>query len=139
MPRERMIVDALTNMHGNSFTMLRLLRDGVLSIVDEDRQLANGKAYREKHLRPHRQVEPTQNVEWDRRNAVDSSHTIKVDETSYSDTRAEFVCWSRTSAFVFAAVWAQACGLRAPKHVRHYRAFLGLEASPIVPLFALVF
>ena len=37
---ERMVVDALTKRHGNSVTMLRLLRDGVLSIVDEDRELA---------------------------------------------------------------------------------------------------
>ena len=39
-PHERMVVDALTKRHGNSVTMLRLLRDGVLSIVDEDRELA---------------------------------------------------------------------------------------------------
>ena len=68
--------------------MLRLLRDGVLSIVDEDRELANRKTYREKHkrnLRPHRQLEPAQTVEWDRRNSVGCSHTIRADEISYSD------------------------------------------------------
>ena len=40
--------------------MLRLLRDGVLSIVDEDQELAIRNTIREKHkrnLRPHRQVE----------------------------------------------------------------------------------
>ena len=39
--------------------MLRLLRDGVLSIVDEDRELAMRKVYREtrkRNLRPHRQI-----------------------------------------------------------------------------------
>ena len=36
LPHERMVVDALTKRHNNSVTMLRLLRDGVLSIVDED-------------------------------------------------------------------------------------------------------
>ena len=36
VPHERMVVDALTKRHGNSVTMLRLMRDGVLSIVDED-------------------------------------------------------------------------------------------------------
>ena len=35
VPHERMVVDALTKSHGNSVTMLQLLRDGVLSIVDE--------------------------------------------------------------------------------------------------------
>ena len=39
VPHERMVVDALTKRHGNSVTMLRLLRDGVLSIVDEDQEL----------------------------------------------------------------------------------------------------
>ena len=39
VPHERMVVDALTKRHGNSVTMLRLMRDGVLSIVDEDREL----------------------------------------------------------------------------------------------------
>ena len=81
VPHERMVVDALTKRHGNSVTMLQLLRDGVLSIVDEDRELANRKTYREEHnLRPCRQLEPAQNVEWDRRNAVGCSHTIKADE-----------------------------------------------------------
>ena len=40
VPHERMVVDAMTKRHGNSVSMLRLLRDGVLSIVDEDRELA---------------------------------------------------------------------------------------------------
>ena len=39
VPHERLVVDALTKRRGNSVTMLRLLRDGVLSIVDEDREL----------------------------------------------------------------------------------------------------
>ena len=78
-----MVVDALTQRHGNSVTMLQLLRDGVLFIVDEDRELANRKTYREKYKRnqrPHRQLEPAQNLEWDRRDAVGCSHTIKADE-----------------------------------------------------------
>ena len=36
MPYERTVVVALTKRHGHSVTMLQLLRDGVLSIVDED-------------------------------------------------------------------------------------------------------
>ena len=61
---ERMVVDALTKRHRNSITMLRLLRDGVLSILDEDRELANRKTDREKrrrNLRPHRQCGPSTN------------------------------------------------------------------------------
>ena len=45
--------------------MLRLLRDGVLSIVDEDQELAMRKVYRETHgrnLRPRQQV---QIVSWE--------------------------------------------------------------------------
>ena len=38
VPHERMVVDALTKRQGNSVSMLRLLRDGVLSVVDEDRE-----------------------------------------------------------------------------------------------------
>ena len=88
VPHERMVVDALTKRHGNSVTMLRLLRDGVLSIVDEDRELAMRKVYRETHkrnLRPHEQVEQAQTGEHDRRNVVVCSHTIKVDEAGGSD------------------------------------------------------
>ena len=72
-PHERMVVDALTKRHGNSVAMLPLFRDGVLSIVDEDRELATRRVYRETHkrdLRPHQQVEPAQTGEYDRRNAV---------------------------------------------------------------------
>ena len=88
VPLERMVVDALTKRHGNSVTMLRLLRDGVLSIVDEDRELAVRKAHRETHkrnLRPQQQVEQAQTGEYDRRNAVGCSHTIKTDGASGSD------------------------------------------------------
>ena len=88
LPHERMVVDALTKRHVNSVTMLRLLRDGILPIVDEDQELAIRETYRETHernLRPHRQVEQTQSVEWDRRNAVVCSHTIKADEISWSE------------------------------------------------------
>ena len=83
-----MVVDALTKSHWNSVTMLRLLRDGVLSSVDEDRELAITKVYRETHkrnLRPHQQVEQAQTGEYDQRNAVGCSHTIKADEASGSD------------------------------------------------------
>ena len=86
VPHERMVVDALPRRHGNSVTMLRLLRDGVLSIVDEDRELAMRKVYRETHkrnLQPHRQVEQAQTGEYVRRNAVGCSHTIKVDEAQW--------------------------------------------------------
>ena len=90
MPHERMVVDALTKRHVNSVTiLLRLLRDGVLSIVDEDRELAMRKVYPETHkrnLRPHRQVERAQTVECYRRNAVGCSHTIESDEISCSDS-----------------------------------------------------
>ena len=81
VPHERMVVDALTKKH--------LLRDGVLSIVDEDRELAMRKVFRETHKRnsrPHRQLEQAQTVEWDRRNAVGCCHTIKADETIGSDS-----------------------------------------------------
>ena len=40
VPHERMVVDALMKRHGNGVTMLRLMRDGVLSVVDEDGELA---------------------------------------------------------------------------------------------------
>ena len=63
VPHERMVVDASMKRHGNTVTMLRLLRDGVLSIVDEDRELAMRKVYRETHkrnLRPHQRVEQAQ-------------------------------------------------------------------------------
>ena len=43
VPHERVVVDALTKRHGDSITMLRLLRHGVLSIVDEDQELAMRK------------------------------------------------------------------------------------------------
>ena len=72
--------------------MLRLLRDGVLSIVDEDRELAMRKVYRDTHkrnLRPHQQVEQAQTEEYNRRNVVGCSHTIKVDEASGSDPRPQ--------------------------------------------------
>ena len=88
VPHERMVVDALTKWHGNSVTVLRLLRYGVLSIVDEDRELTMRKVYRETHkrnLRPHQQVEQAQTGENDRRNAVGCSHTIKVDEANGCD------------------------------------------------------
>ena len=83
-----MVVDALTKRHGNSVTMLRLLRDGVLSIADQDRELATRKVHRETHkrnLRPHQQVEQAQTGEYNRRDVVGCSHTIKVDEGSGSD------------------------------------------------------
>ena len=68
--------------------MLRLLRDGVLSIVDEDRELATRKVFRETHkrnLRPLQQVEQVRNGEYNQRNVVGCSHTIKVDEANGSD------------------------------------------------------
>ena len=77
-----------TKRHGKSVTMLRLLRDGVLSIVDEDRELAMRKVFRQtrrRNLRPHQLVEQAQTGEYDRRNVVGCSHTIKVDEDSGSD------------------------------------------------------
>ena len=83
--QERTVVDALTKRLGNSVTMLQLLRDGVLSIVDEDQELANRKTYRDKHkrnLRPHRQAEQRQSSEWHRRNVVGCSHTVEAGEIS---------------------------------------------------------
>ena len=73
VPHKRMFFDTSTKRHGNSITMLRLLRDGILSIVDQDQELAMRKMFSDKHkrnLRPHRQVEQAQTMEWDRRNAV---------------------------------------------------------------------
>ena len=55
--------------------------------MDEDRELAMRKVYRETHkrnLRPHQQVEQAQTGEYGRRNAVGCSHTIKADEVSGS-------------------------------------------------------
>ena len=43
VPHEQMVVDALTKRHANTITMLLLLRDGVVSIVDEDQELAMRK------------------------------------------------------------------------------------------------
>ena len=60
----------------------------VLSIVDEDRELAMKKVFCETHkrnLRPHQQVEQAQTGENDPRNAVGCSHTIKTYEASGSD------------------------------------------------------
>ena len=56
--------------------------------MDEDRELAMRKVYRETHkrnLRPHQQVEQAQNGEENLRNAVGCSHLIKADEVSGSD------------------------------------------------------
>ena len=50
---------------------------------------SNERVYRETHkrnLRPHQQVEQARKGEYDRRNAVGRSHTIKVDEASGSDS-----------------------------------------------------
>ena len=83
-----MVVDALTKRRGNSVTMLQL-RDGVLSIVDEDGEPAMRKVYRETHkrnLRPHQQVEQVRTGEYDRRNALGGSHTIKTNEACGSDS-----------------------------------------------------
>ena len=88
VPHERMVVDALTKRHGNSVTMVRLFRDGVLSIVDEDHELAMRKMYRETHkrsFRPHQQVEQSEVGENGRRNAVGCSHTINADGISCSN------------------------------------------------------
>ena len=84
VPHERMVVEALTKRRGYCVTVVRLLRDGFLSIVDEDRELARN-VYRETHkrnLQPHQQVEHAQTGEYDRRNVVGCSHTIKADEAS---------------------------------------------------------
>ena len=48
---------------------------------DEDRELAMRKMYSENvTCDPHQQVEQAQTGEYDRRNAVGCSHTIKADE-----------------------------------------------------------
>ena len=88
VPHERMVVDTLTKRHGNSVTMLQLLRDGVLSVVDEDQELAMRKVDRETHkrnLRPHQQVEQAQTGEYNEWNVMGCSHTIKVDEANGGD------------------------------------------------------
>ena len=58
-PHDSMIVDAFTKRHGNSVTM-KFLRSRQISIVDEDKEVANRRTFREEHgpnLRFHRQRE----------------------------------------------------------------------------------
>ena len=53
------IADALTKRDGNSVTMWKTFGTGHLSIVDEDKELANRRQLWEDHgrnLRPHRQL-----------------------------------------------------------------------------------
>ena len=113
VPHERMVVDALTTRHGNSVTMVLRLRDGVLSTVDEDRELTMRKVYRETHkrnLQPHQQVEHAQTGEYDRQNAVECSLTFKADEVSGSDLRLEpFSFFFRGPMLVSIFSWA--CGV----------------------------
>ena len=55
-PHDSMIADALTKRHGNSVTMLKCVKTGQLSIVDEDKELAERQQFREvggRNLRPH--------------------------------------------------------------------------------------
>ena len=80
VPHERMVVDALTKSHGNSVMMLQLLRDGVLSIVDETGSWRIAKRTGRSTNVTYDHIDnwkPAQNVERDRRNAVGCSHTIK--------------------------------------------------------------
>ena len=56
VPHDSMIADALTKRHGNSVTMLKFVKTGQLSIVDEDKELAERHQFREVrggNLRPH--------------------------------------------------------------------------------------
>ena len=60
VPHDSMVADALTKRHGHSLTMLKFLKTGHLSIVDEDKELADRRQFREVHgrnPRPHRQHE----------------------------------------------------------------------------------
>ena len=60
----------------------------MVSIVGEDQELAMRKVYRKTHkrnLQPHQQVEQAQTGDYNRRNAVGCSHTIKADGVSGSD------------------------------------------------------
>ena len=46
VPHDSMIADALTKRHGNSVTMLKFVNTGQLSIVDEDKELAERHQFR---------------------------------------------------------------------------------------------
>ena len=78
-----MVVDALTKSHGNSVMMLQLLRDGVLSIVDETgswriaKRTGRSTNVTYDHIDNWSQPKTwngTDEMQWD------ASHTIKADE-----------------------------------------------------------
>ena len=78
---DSMIADALTKRHGNSVTMLKCVKTGQLSIVDEDKELAERQQFREvrgRNLRPPRQHEGKSSgpVDWEKRYAVGCAKTI---------------------------------------------------------------
>ena len=80
-PHDSMIADALTKRHGNSVTMLKFVKTGQLSIVDEDKELAERQQFREvrgRNLRPHRQHEGKSSgpVDWEQRYAVGCAKKI---------------------------------------------------------------
>ena len=77
-PHDSMIADALTKRHGNSVTMLKFVKTGQLSIVDEDQELAERQQFREvrgRNLRPPRQHESSGPVDWEKRYAVGCANT----------------------------------------------------------------
>ena len=76
-----MIADALAKRHGNSVTMFKFVKTGQLSIVVEDKELAERQQFREvrgRNLRPHRQHECQSSgpVDWEQRHAVGCAKTI---------------------------------------------------------------
>ena len=80
-PHDSMIADALTNRRGNSVTMLKFVKTGQLSIVDEEKELAERQQFLEvrgRNQRPHRQHEGKSSgpVDWEQRYAVGCAKKI---------------------------------------------------------------
>ena len=135
-----MVVDALTKRHGNSVTMLRLLRDGVLSIVDENRELAMRKVYRETHkrnLRPHQQLEQARGLfSHDQGRllvAILEQSFLSFSLTSPLSSSALFlgmwcilICHPHLTSIIICltTVWEQACVTEHKNKFCHYRASL---------------
>ena len=155
VPHERMVVDALTNWGGNSVAMLPLLRDGVLSIVDEDRELANRKCTgRSTNATYDRIYSWSQHKPWNETDEMQwAARTIKADDVSCSDppeqsflclTRPDarqhcswgmwciFVCHPNLTTIICCTVdSAQDCGLETQKQVQSLSCIFGCRVSSI--------
>ena len=101
MSHDSMVADALTKRHGNNVTMLKFLKTRQLNIVDEDKEQAEERQFREVHGRNprlHRQHEDNNSgqVEWGKRCAVGCTKTIPRDselEANLSMPRLQRQCW----------------------------------------------